>query len=88
MTLVPESHHTTRVSLDEIKQDLSNYLQRAQAGEIFVVTKAGKPVAEIRPVATASQYLRPFGLAAGQFTVPDDFDAPLPDQIVREFEES
>ena len=87
MTLVPESH-TTRVSLDEIKQDLSNYLQRAQAGEIFVVTKAGKPVAEIRPVAAANQYLRPFGLAAGQFTVPDDFDAPLPEQIIREFEES
>jgi prevent-host-death family protein len=80
--------HTTRVSLDEIKQDLSTYLQRAQAGEIFVVTKAGKPVAEIRPVATASQYLRPFGLAAGQFIVPDDFDAPLPEQIMREFEES
>jgi len=87
MTVVTEVH-TTRVSLDEIKQDLSAYLQRAQAGEIFVVTKAGKPVAEIRPVATANQYLRPFGLAAGQFTIPDDFDAPLPDQIVREFEES
>ena len=87
MTMVTEVH-TTRVSLDEVKQNLSTYLQRAQAGEIFVVTKAGKPVAEIRPVATAQQYQRPFGLAAGQFTVPDDFDAPLPDQIVREFEES
>ncbi len=80
--------HTTQISLDEIKQDLSTYLQRAQAGEIFVVTKAGKPLAEIRPVATPGQYLRPFGLAASQFTVPDDFDAPLPEQIIREFEES
>ena len=87
MTMVTETH-TTRVSLDEIKQDLSNYLQRAQAGEIFVVTQAGKPVAEIRPVATVQQYQRPFGLAAGQFTVPDDFDAPLPEQIIREFEGS
>ena len=87
MTVVTEVH-TTRVSLDEVKQDLPNYLQRAQAGEIFVVTKAGKPMAEIRPVAAANQYVRPFGLAAGQFTVPDDFDAPLPEQIIREFEES
>ena len=87
MTAVTELH-TTRVSLDEIKQDLSAYLQRAQAGEIFVVTKAGRPLAEIRPVATPGQYLRPFGLAAGQFTVPDDFDAPLPEQIMQEFEES
>jgi hypothetical protein len=29
---------------------------------------------------------RPFGLCAGTFTVPDDFDAPLPDDIVTTFE--
>ena len=29
---------------------------------------------------------RPFGLCAGAFTVPDDFDAPLPEEILREFE--
>jgi hypothetical protein len=30
--------------------------------------------------------IRPFGLAAGEFAVPDDFDAPLPDEIVELFE--
>jgi len=30
--------------------------------------------------------LRPFGLCAGEFTVPDDFDAPLPENIIQEFE--
>jgi len=29
---------------------------------------------------------RPIGLAAGEFTVPDDFDAPLPDDILDAFE--
>jgi len=29
---------------------------------------------------------RPFGLCAGEFTVPDDFDEPLPEQILQEFE--
>jgi predicted DNA-binding antitoxin AbrB/MazE fold protein len=29
---------------------------------------------------------RPYGLCAGQFTVPDDFDQPLPENILREFE--
>ena len=29
---------------------------------------------------------RPFGLCAGAFVVPNDFDAPLPDDILREFE--
>jgi hypothetical protein len=29
--------------------------------------------------------LRPYGLAAGEFTVPDDFDEPLPDDILADF---
>ena len=30
--------------------------------------------------------LRPIGLARGQFAVPDDFNAPLPDEILEAFE--
>jgi prevent-host-death family protein len=77
---------TNQVSIDEIKQDLAAYLQRANAGEVFVITKAGKPLAEIRPVVPTTRFLRPFGLGFGEFRVPDDFDAPLPEQVVREFE--
>jgi hypothetical protein len=29
---------------------------------------------------------RPFGLAKGQFTVPDDFNAPLPEDVLQTFE--
>lgn len=29
---------------------------------------------------------RPFGLASGDFVVPEDFNAPLPEEILREFE--
>jgi hypothetical protein len=29
---------------------------------------------------------RPLGLAKGDFVVPDDFDAPLPDEVLTEFE--
>ena len=31
--------------------------------------------------------LRPFGLCAGEFTVPDDFDDPLPQHVIKEFED-
>lgn len=31
--------------------------------------------------------LRPFGLCAGEFTVPDDFDDPLPEHVIKEFED-
>jgi hypothetical protein len=46
----------------------------------------GKPIAEISPVALSSLRLRPFGLCAGEFIVPDDFDEPLPEDIVQAFE--
>jgi len=35
---------------------------------------------------TASSQPRPIGLARGEFTVPADFNAPLPDDVVRGFE--
>ena len=34
----------------------------------------------------AEQNLRPFGLAAGEFVVPEDFDAPLPEEVLAAFE--
>jgi hypothetical protein len=31
--------------------------------------------------------LRPYGLCQGEFVTPDDFDDPLPDEIIKEFEQ-
>jgi len=50
------------------------------------VARGGRPVAELRPVPAARSGLRPFGLCAGAFTVSDDFDAPLPEEVLRGFE--
>lgn len=30
--------------------------------------------------------LRPFGLSKGKFIVPEDFDAPLPEDVLADFE--
>ena len=38
------------------------------------------------PVVSSNKQLRPFGLCAGEFTVPDDFDAPLPEDLLGAFE--
>lgn len=37
-------------------------------------------------VASNTNQLRPFGLCAGEFTVPNDFDMPLPEEILSAFE--
>lgn len=83
---VIDNHLMVWVSVDEIKRDLSAYLQRLKAGETVVIVQAGKPVAEIKPVVSGTTASRPFGLCAGEFTVPDDFDEPLPQSIIEEFE--
>ncbi|WP_242040279.1 hypothetical protein [Anabaena subtropica] len=40
----------------------------------------------ITPIDNTEKQLRPFGLCAGEFYVPDDFDAPLPKEIINGFE--
>jgi antitoxin (DNA-binding transcriptional repressor) of toxin-antitoxin stability system len=81
-----EEHLMVQVNIDEIERDFSTYLQRVEDGEVFVIIKAGRPMAEIKPVHSLPTPPRPYGLCAGEFTVPDDFDAPLPESIVTEFE--
>ncbi len=76
-----------QVSVDEVRQELLAYLLRVESGETFVIVEADKPMAELGPIAsTAKSLLRPFGLCAGEFIVPDDFDEPLPERIIQEFE--
>lgn len=75
-----------QVSVEDIQRDLAAYLQRVEAGETVVIVRAGQPVAEIKPVAWGPKQVRPFGLCAGEFTVPEDFDAPLPEDILNAFE--
>ena len=78
------------VSIDDIQRDFTGCLQRMQFGETWLITQFGQSVAEIKSVVPAEENAtnspRPFGLAEGEFVVPDDFDAPLPEDILRDFE--
>jgi len=75
-----------QISVNEIKRDMTAFLRRLEAGESLVILKAGKPLAEVKPVALHPLKTRPFGLCHGDLTVQDDFDAPLPENIIKEFE--
>lgn len=74
------------VTVDEILRDPSKYMRQVEAGETFIIIQAEKAIAELRPISSSSKQLRPFGLCAGKFTVPDDFDSPLPKEILSVFE--
>jgi len=55
------------------------------AGEEITITNRGVPVARLVPVPP-KKVQRVLGIYRGQFSVPDDFDAPLPDEIFDLFE--
>jgi antitoxin (DNA-binding transcriptional repressor) of toxin-antitoxin stability system len=76
----------TTISVQEIQRDPLGYLRRVEAGETFLVLRDERPVAEIKPVPARASQPRPFGLCAGEFTVPADFDRPLPESILKDFE--
>lgn len=76
------------ITIQEFQQDAVRLIDLVQAGERIVLTKNNAPVAEVSPVYATPKVLRPIGLAAGQFTVPDDFDGPLPEDILKGFEGS
>ena len=74
------------ISVQEIQRDPADFLQRMAAGEAILVLDGQRPVAEFKPLGTRPSGERPWGLAAGEFTVPDDFDTPLPDDTLNDFE--
>jgi len=70
------------IAFEQLQQNLTDALRRVEAGETLVIVRNNEPLIEMKPARAE----RPCGLAAGQFTVPDDFDAPLPDDILDAFE--
>jgi len=76
------------ISVEDLERDPAAFLRRVEAGESFVVVNGERPLAEVRAVLTPPAQPRPFGLSAGRFTIPTDFDRPLPDDILDDFEGS
>jgi prevent-host-death family protein len=70
----------TTINIHEAKTHLSRLLVRVQMGEEIILARAGKPVARLAPMEPKSEGRR-LGSAAGEFQVPDDFNAPLPTEI-------
>jgi prevent-host-death family protein len=76
---------SSTVNVHEAKTHFSKLLERVAAGEEVTIAKAGKPVARLVPFAAPGK--RPLGLDAGKdFYIADDFDGPLPDDILADFE--
>jgi prevent-host-death family protein len=72
------------VNLYEAKSRLSALVERAAAGEEIIIAKAGHPKARLVPFQRAKQLREPGGWE-GEVWVADDFDEPLPPDILKAF---
>ncbi len=72
------------VNIHEAKTHLSRLVERAAAGEEIVIAKSGKPMARLVPLEE-TMTPRVFGTMRGKIRIADDFDAPLPPELLAYF---
>jgi prevent-host-death family protein len=73
------------VNIHEAKTQFSRLVDAAAGGEEIIIAKAGKPAARLVPMERA-KVMRRFGGLKGKVRIADDFDAPLPDNVIAAFE--
>jgi prevent-host-death family protein len=74
----------TVVNIYEAKTNLSSLVDRAAAGEEIIIAKSGEPKARLVPFGDVP--LRRPGGWEGRVRISDDFDDPLPAEIIAGFE--
>jgi prevent-host-death family protein len=75
------------VNIHAAKTHLSRLIDQAAGGEEIIIARAGKPVAKLVPlIDSPKKSKRVLGLMAGQIRLSEDFDAPLPDDVLDAFE--
>jgi prevent-host-death family protein len=75
----------TTVNVHEAKTNLSKLLRRVEQGEEIVIARDGTPVVRLVAFRRGPARLKP-GAWKGRFRTPDDFNAPLPDDLLDAFE--
>jgi prevent-host-death family protein len=76
------------VNIHQAKTNLSRLLARVELGEEVIISNRGVPIAKLVPFRTASNRRASLGQDRGKFIVPEDFNKPLPEEILAAFEGS
>lgn len=85
MSRVARARRANQVNIHQAKTELSKLVARVEAGEEIVIARAGKPVAKLVAL-TRTRARRRLGPLDGKFKIPDDFNRPLPESLLRTFE--
>jgi len=74
------------IPMHQAKSTLSQLVQRAVAGETVLIGPNGRAVAKLTALDAPATPKRRLGLLKGKLKIPEDFDAPLPKDVVADFE--
>lgn len=73
------------VNVHEAKTNFSKLLQRVILGDEIIIAKAGVPVAKLVRYISKTGGKRPLGFLKGEIWMAEDFNAPLPPDILAGF---
>ncbi|SON60208.1 hypothetical protein MSIMFI_01702 [Mycobacterium simulans] len=83
MTKSAPASNAIRVGVHEAKTRMSELLRLVDSGQEIEIARGGEPVAKLVPFHPRET--RRLGIDQGVYTVPEDFDAPLPDDVLASF---
>ena len=73
------------INIHEAKTHLSRIVEEVAAGAEIIIAKAGKPMARLMPLVNVHRPKK-LGLLKGKIKVADDFNAPLAEDVIADFE--
>jgi prevent-host-death family protein len=74
-----------KINIHEAKTNFSKLIEKAGAGEEIIIAKNGKPVAKLVGLGPGKVYRTPGTAKDSGVIVSDNFDDPLPEEILRQF---
>lgn len=72
------------VNMHEAKSTLSSLVEEAESGVEIIIARAGRPVAKLVPIRPAER--RKLGQWKGKVRMSEDFDSPLPPELLASWE--
>lgn len=74
------------VNIDQSTTNLTELLSRVECGEEIIISNQGIPIAKLIPLQPPLNRKASLGQDQHRFTVPDDFNDPLPEDMLIAFE--
>jgi prevent-host-death family protein len=75
-----------QVSVDQARKQFSALLDEVSKGASFVIAESGKPVALLSPIEPRKRDKSRIGFMKGRIKLAPDFDTPLPEDVIKSFE--